>query len=330
MGIRKNKSKDTREYAKRFKAWDKGVSEGGKPVKRETLYSQDYGDKTGFTPKDDEIFVQCYTTNKMAKFYKVRHCLPKYWFISQYGNLISFRSDDGNYIKPFPTGKKGEQREAYKPQFINSRKEPVNLDVGLLVAISFGYEATTNAKKLLDEFGIRALQRSRKGNRYVEIHHQGKEGYLFADGSETSEETFTRRALNCTSSKLLLACNDEHDVMKLKTEKKIIATLPHVVTDEKIVTLVPYEKSHGTMHEVDDSDFMKTFTNANIYCVSDEDATALKDALAHEHVPTIDALSLSININRQQPEGQSGIIYDIPVESGKTISVVIQTLDYKR
>ena len=111
MGIRKNKSKDTREYVKRFKAWDKGVSDGGEHVKRETLYSQD-SDKTAFTPKDDESFVQCYTTNTTAKFYKVRHSLPKYWFISQYGNLISFRSVEGDYIKPFPTGKKGTQREA--------------------------------------------------------------------------------------------------------------------------------------------------------------------------------------------------------------------------
>lgn len=94
--------------------------------------------------------------------------------------------------------------------------------------------------------------------------------------------------------------------------------------------MLPYEKSHGTMHEVDDSDFMKTLINANLYCVNVEDAPALKDALAHKHVPTMDALSLAININRRQPEGQSGIMYDIPVESGKTISVIIQTLDYKR
>ena len=329
MGVRKNKSKDTREYVKRFKAWDKGVSDGGEHVKRETLYSQD-SDKTAFTPKDDEIFVQCYTTNTTAKFYKVRHSLPKYWFISQYGNLISFRSVEGDYVKPFPTGKKGTQREAYKPQYINSCNGPVNLDVGLLVAISFGYEATTNAKRLLDEIGIRALLRGRKGKRHVEIHHQGKDGYLFAEGTETSEETFTRRALTCTRGKIILACNDEHDIMKLKTDKEIIATLSGVVTDEKIVTLIPYEKSHGTMHEVDDSDFMKTLINANIYCVNVEDAPALKDALAHKHVPTMDALSLAININRRQPEGQSGIMYDIPVESGKTISVIIQTLDYKR
>ena len=337
---RKTRSKDARMYMRKFRLWDKGVSDGCKTCKRETLYSQDYGNPVAFTPKDDEVFVQCYTADKKAKFYKARHYLPKYWFISQYGNLISFKGENGFYVKPSDTGKKadGKQREAYKPQYIRDCKAPVNLDVGLLFALSFGYEATSKAQKLLDSSGLKALKRGEKGSYYVEIHHQ-QDGYKFAEGTETLEETFARRAYNCQRKRLLLIRNDEHNLTKLQDDGKIMHQLPHIATGKSIVTLVKYPGPHGTYQEGDDSDVMQLFdnveyvnaeyVNTEIFFFNNEDCTALKSALAQNSSITINALKQAININRQQPDGQTGIEYDIPLETGQTISVIIKTMENK-
>lgn len=331
---RKTRSKDARMYMKRFRAWDNGVSDGHATCKRETLYSQDYGNPVAFTPKNDEIFVQCYTADKRAKFYKARHYLPKYWFISQYGNLISFMGENGSYVKPSDTGQKagGKQREAYKPQYIKDCKAPINLDVGLLVALSFGYEATTNAQKLLDSLGLNALKRETKNkhDHYVEIHHQG-DGYKYAEGKETLEETFARRAYNCQRKRLLLIRNDEHNITKLQDDDKIMSSLPQVVTDEKIVSLEKYPGKHGSLREVNDPNFMYLYANAEyvnteIFCFNNEDRTALKNALSKKSSITIDALKMAININRQLPDGQTGIEHEIPLDSGQTIPVVIRTM----
>lgn len=331
MDLKERKTVDTREYVKRFNAWDRGVSNGGDPVKRETLYSQDYGNAVAFTPRDDEIFVQCYTANKSSKYYKARHRLPKYWFISQYGNLVSFYSEAGNYVKPTPTGKPNKRREAYKPSYLNKSDGPSNLEVGLLVALSFEYESSTHARELLDKQGLKALKRKQNGKKYVEIHHQCN-GYKYAEGPETPEETFARRAENCQRKKLWLGRNDEHNVSKTEDEIKIVMDLPHAVTDKKNVTFVKYPGKHGTFNEFVDPNFMYLYVNAeyvntDISCFYNEDKAALENALIKNSSITIDALKMAISINRHQPEGQTGIEYEIPIETGQTIPVVIRTME---
>lgn len=78
-----NTKKNYKYYQEVFERWDKRRT----PLELRRLLR--------YTPKEDEIFRPCYLpeSSKGEPFYKARHALPKYWFVSNYGTMITVEND---------------------------------------------------------------------------------------------------------------------------------------------------------------------------------------------------------------------------------------------
>ena len=74
--MRKQKKKNYIKYKKIFESWNKNRS-----ILRDAKCNYTY------IPDEDEEFRQCYvpvTEKNSISFYKVRHALPRYWYIANY------------------------------------------------------------------------------------------------------------------------------------------------------------------------------------------------------------------------------------------------------
>lgn len=117
-----------------------------------------------FVPEYDEVFKQCYADTPTRKYF------PKYWFVSDKGNVISFYHDKPVWIKK-------NQRESgsccYK--FMAEKEDGSiglkNIEVHDLVALVFDSYVYGQAKNLLEADGIYAFGVHSKESNAVQGHH---------------------------------------------------------------------------------------------------------------------------------------------------------------
>lgn len=241
-------------FKKRFIAWQAEELKKDSHILKSQIQKDGNIIKNEITKEELLSFKQCYTVDKNEKFYKARQDLPKYWFVSDCGTLISFRSDIPCLIIPSKSGKKIEaksnnRREQYE---ISSRKSinRLKLDPAVLVALVFGGDASDQAYKLLTRQGLKALKHKRGSRSAVELHH--KEGYAHGETDQKVEE---KRAYNADIRRTQFLTREEHDLLTYMPavdaprEKRIESMIKarNTLPNTHISFVVPYAQKGGTI-----------------------------------------------------------------------------------
>lgn len=192
-----NKKNNYKKYQKKFNQWMK-----------QKLESKDYTlqnrreDSITITEEELLSFRQCYTTDQKQKFYAARKELPKYWFVSPRGTLISCYDATPHLVVPTISGGGTNRREQYEMP-----KGRV-IDPAVLVALTFGGKATEQAEALIQKRGLKAFSHKQPRQNYVELHHI--DGYRH--GAE-DDEIRELRAYNADIHRTMLAVAVEHDMI---------------------------------------------------------------------------------------------------------------------
>lgn len=196
------KRKTAAQYLKIFKEWQKealkskiyNVASAKNHSKQIIIQS--------LTRSELQKFTQCYTTDKTTKYYRARHQLPKYWFLSDKGTLLTVANGKVELYTAYITKKTLTAREQYKIS-----KYSIGVDPAVLVGFVFGCDCTSKAEKLINCNGLQALQVG-----VVDLHH--KKGYTHAKNVENlKEELKKNRAKNCTLKDIMFCTHKEHETL---------------------------------------------------------------------------------------------------------------------
>lgn len=158
---RTKKQTETQRYQENFKRWNKD--------RTDVVYT----DRTGqpiytYHPQDqnEEEFRQCYLSanHKKDDFYEVRKELPKDWWVSDRGYIVSF---------------KGDKPKGYFGQLSNDGRLQARLKDNILsyeAIKAFCFPEKTNLQenetlKMIEEKGLKAFKRT-PGKEFVELHHE--------------------------------------------------------------------------------------------------------------------------------------------------------------
>lgn len=158
---RTKKQTETQSYQNNFKRWNKD--------RKDIIYA----DRTGqpiytYHPLDqnEEEFRQCYLSanHKKDDFYQVRKELPKDWWVSDRGYIVSFKGD-------IPKG--------YFGQLSNDGRMQVRLKENVLsyeAIKAFCFPERLNLRenetvRMIEEQGLRAFKRMPR-KEFVELHHE--------------------------------------------------------------------------------------------------------------------------------------------------------------
>ena len=133
-----------------------------------------------YVPKEGEEFRQCYLSDRKAnrsqKFYKARHEMPKNWWVSNYGTILTV---EGNDIK-------GYSVVLYLGQFTSTNRLQVKIKgkayaretiVGLVFADKIPF-IDLGVAEIIERKGLSAFRKIKGKNvetQGIELHHQ--EGY---------------------------------------------------------------------------------------------------------------------------------------------------------
>ena len=152
--------------------------------------------------EDVTEFRQCYSLDS-----KVRQQLPKHWFISKEGFIISVLGEQPKWIQPILEAKRAEFKIS---------KYGKSVTTYTLVAIVWDSDITYGAKKILDERGIRAFGRLKKvrGQHVARVQAHHVETYR-------KERTLENYIANNDPSNMQLVTAKEHDVLNKIQERKI-------------------------------------------------------------------------------------------------------------
>lgn len=158
---RTKKQTETQRYQANFKRWNKDRTD------------VPYTDRTGqlmytYHPLDqnEEEFRQCYLSanHKKEEFYQVRKELPKDWWVSERGYIVSFKGD-------IPKG--------YFGQLSNDGRMQVRLKDNVLsyeAIKAFCFPEKLNLQenetiKMIKEQGLKAFKHT-PGKEFIELHHE--------------------------------------------------------------------------------------------------------------------------------------------------------------
>lgn len=171
-----------------------------------------------FIPEDNEIFKQCWADTNTRK------TLPKYWFISNHGNLISVCHDDPVWIEGY-TDETGT-RKCYK--YIihdenNATMQHKNIESHNLVALVFGSEVYGKAAELLEQEGVYSFGINNKRKLKAQGHH--------IDGDHTNNEPQNIQIVSNRVHPLLHSVPDLKN--NLKKELQFMQRLADVVSEEE-------------------------------------------------------------------------------------------------
>lgn len=191
-----NTKKNYKHYQEIFKEWD---------AERTKLSFNDY---IIYQPKDDEEFRQCYLpeTAKEQPFYKARHALPKYWYISNYGTMLTLQN---NKVELFVGQISSSDR--LQACFIYDKNRYV-LSREAIVALVFSEEVhcTDCARELIEKQGVKAFNRGNY-SRSIELHHV--HGYQKPVKPMDVYEIMKNLAINCDFDAIELVTRLEHDLI---------------------------------------------------------------------------------------------------------------------
>ena len=155
------KQTETQRYQANYKRWNKD--------RTDVVYT----DRTGqpiytYHPLDqnEEEFRQCYLSanHKKDEFYQVRKELPKDWWVSDRGYIVSF---------------KGDKPKGYFGQLSNDGRMQVRLKDNILsyeAIKAFCFPEKMNLQenetlKMIEEQGLKAFKRM-SGKEFIELHHE--------------------------------------------------------------------------------------------------------------------------------------------------------------
>ena len=187
------------EHLKIFKQWQEAMITTENPEDR-VLYSAERNGKVEvhrFSKKELMSFRQCYTTDKKSKYFKARQQLPKYWFVSENGTLITCKKNVFLYV-PTISGKTGRMREQCEVSASTKSWDGIHLDPAVIVNLVFGGKASRSARRALEKDGLMAL-------RVVDLHHM--KGYRY---SNTTADIRKNRAYNCDLRRTKFLMKKEH------------------------------------------------------------------------------------------------------------------------
>lgn len=198
-----------KQNAKRYKAiFDKALAEG-------LIYEGKEG-KELYQIKDGEVFKQCFTTKKSAKYYQCRKQLQPYYFVSNYGTVVSTFYYGKAYTLMHITKEWDDalSRFAVTISFYYSNgsseldRDKLDTDPCTLVGLVFEADCTSYAKAIMDKFGMRAFKRNvanDMGFSQIQCHHKEhyKYGKFNINPAITQAETYKYLADNCRVDNLL-------------------------------------------------------------------------------------------------------------------------------
>lgn len=197
--MRKQKKKNYIKYKKIFESWNKNRS-----ILRDA--------KCNYTYIPDEEFRQCYvpvTEKNSISFYKVRHALPRYWYISDKGTMITtYRGKVELYIGQPTSDGRLQARFTYNGEYALQREA--------IVAIVFEEKIRIDSevRKLIIDNGIKAFRK--KGNtdkQRVELHHVN--GHLKPPQEliQNEEEILKLMSENCKFNAITFIRADYHKIL---------------------------------------------------------------------------------------------------------------------
>lgn len=253
--------KTAAQYLKIFREWQK---EALKSKNYNVVSAKNHSQQItiqSLTRSELQNFRQCYTTDKTTKYYKARHQLPKYWFLSDKGTLLTVANGKVELYTAYITKKTLKAREQYKIS-----KYSIGVDPAVLVGFVFGCDCTSKAEKLINCNGLRALQVG-----IVDLHH--KKGYAHAKNADKlKEELKENRIKNCKLKDILFCTHKEHDMLtympntnsitaeaEYKQLQRIINTYP----DIKVPIVIVQDNNQGGYITENVEDIKNIFNSKN-------------------------------------------------------------------
>lgn len=203
------------EYKKKFEVWNENRTPLHYPDRGETLFT--------YTPlsQEQEEFRQCYlpdtAKNENVPFFKVRHALPPYWFVSNRGYIVSAYNDiillsgqvnqDNRLQVKFKDVAEIERLKRLKKK---GEKAPEKvLPYEAIKAMCFPENLKYPEKKALEMIikkGLKAFDSKEKI--FVELHHDNK--YIF---SENKADALQNLPENSVVEHLSFLTVNVHDIL---------------------------------------------------------------------------------------------------------------------
>lgn len=153
-----------------------------------------------------EEFRQVWTNDKSAKYCKVRNQIKPYYFVSNYGTVVSLYGLKANLITLVPRSNKyGYLRFVITP--MTRTKGSWTTTPEHLVGLTFECEADSTALKNMQKYGVDALREKKKDiPSAVELHHiRGHKG------GESEKELMAHHIENCRIDNLLFVSAKIHE-----------------------------------------------------------------------------------------------------------------------
>lgn len=317
MNITKKKqkyetSRSLSRKAKNYKAkFDRIITEG-LPIYRNKNFT------TFYEIKDGEVFKQCFTNDKKAKYYKARNQIAPYYFISNYGTLVTMKGGKASIVSLHPRDKKQSNCRCvndvttYKGK--NRVSKRVTYDPATLVALTFEADADSEALAIIQECGLDAF--NHKGNCIgaVECHH--KQDYK---RGSTFEETKALLPINCRVDNLEFVCRKIHIQLTnaqpiVDNEEQLKKELERIQETNKVLA------SHGLIDHavVFDLDIEKDGDSYTVTKRTVEEPTHIRatikpinaEAKAAEQATRQQDARYIVDIARRDPEPKDGMLIE--------------------
>lgn len=152
---------------------------------------------------DDEVFEPCYAETIERKSF------PKYWFLSNYLNVVSLATSRPVWIK---TNYRKDGSAYYK--YVDSETgQTRNIEAHNLVALVFGSNAFGKANELLKQDGVNAFGVKQKGTLKVNGHHRNLN---HADNDPDNIQLLTTTAHDLLHAMPGMDCSDEESFAYMK------------------------------------------------------------------------------------------------------------------
>lgn len=198
----KMKRKDIRTYRKAYKA----------AVDNQTpITGRKYDKEVVETIKNIGDYRPCYERGN-----KAREQLPKYWFVSKEGFVISFHNTKKPvFITPY--------LQSYRPEF-NTIKRGKKITSYSLVALVWGSFRSESAQRLLDTYGIKALGKYKKikGRNEPKVHAHHIKPYIHSHSLESYIQ-------NNNPDNLQLITNRQHREIHKILDNQDISYMPEFI-----------------------------------------------------------------------------------------------------
>lgn len=191
-----NTKKNYKYYQQIFQIWNENRTE------------LNFNDYIIYNPKEDEVFRPCYLpeSSKTEPFYKVRHSLPKYWYISNYGTMITVKKGRVElYIGQISSSNRLQACFYYQgDRYVLAREA--------IVALVFNESVHCSdcAKELIEKKGVKAFSRGGYSTSVV-LHHTN--GYLHPVRLMDVYQIIENVPINCALDRIELLTTLEHDLV---------------------------------------------------------------------------------------------------------------------